>query len=105
MLELSSYLYANEYSSSAICLALAACAAVNYLVFDGTKQGLGLALLCAVAAPASELVLMANFELWHYPHGELYTAIAGGIPKWVPFCYFFYVPAVSNLARYLWKTM
>lgn len=103
MLQLSSYLYVEDYSSSTICLILAACAAINYLVFDGTKQGLFIALLCATAAPASELLLMNTLDLWHYPNGELCTSIAGGIPKWVPFCYFFYVPAVSNLARYLWK--
>lgn len=105
MLELSSYLYSNDYSSSSICLILAVLSAINYLIFDGTKQGLLLAVLCSIAAPASELLLMSSMGLWHYPHGDLATNIAGGLPKFVPFCYFFYVPAVSNLSRYLWKVI
>lgn len=108
----------------------------------GTKQGLALALLCALGAPACELVLMQTLGLWHYPDGNMLVSVAGGIPSWwvlaageharcalavgdticacwaldlshVPcvlplpcrtlFCYFFYVPAVTNLARYLWR--
>lgn len=105
MLELSSYLYSNDVSSSTICLALAFCAAINYLLLDSTKQGLALALLCALGAPLFELVLMQSMHLWHYPQGDLHTTVAGGICRFVPFCYFFYVPAISNLARYLWKMM
>lgn len=105
MLELSSVLYDNGYASSTICVALAICSFANYLIFDGSKQGLGLALLCAIAAPVSELVLMQTLHLWHYPDGNLYSSIAGGIPSWVPFCYFFYVPFVANLSRYLWRIL
>jgi len=105
MLELSAVLYSNDVPSNTICLALAACAAVNYLIFDSTKQGMAFAVLCAVGAPVAELVLMQSVGLWHYPHGDLAAAIAGGLPKWVPFCYFFYVPAVANYARFLWKIM
>lgn len=54
-LALSSVLYANDVPADQISWVLAACAAANYLVFDGTKQGLALALLCAVACPASEV--------------------------------------------------
>ena len=54
-LALSSALYANDVPADQISLVLAACAAANYLVFDGTKQGLALALLCALACPASEV--------------------------------------------------
>lgn len=105
MLELSSYLYSHDYESNTICLILAACAALNYLVFDSTKQGLSLAVMVAVAAPATELLLMGGGHLWHYPAADLYPNIAGGMLKWVPFCYFFYVPAVSNLARFIWKAL
>jgi heat shock protein 5 len=104
MLELSSVMYGNDVQSSTICLALAACAAANYLIFDSTKQGLALALLCALGAPLVELVLM-DAGLWHYPAGDLHTNVAGGICRWVPFCYFFYTPAISNLVRFLWKVM
>lgn len=48
----------------------------------GTKQGLALALLCAIAAPASELVLMQTLDLWHYPNGNMLASVAGGIPSW-----------------------
>lgn len=105
MLEVSSYLYSNGASYDLICLALAGLAAANYLLFDGTKQGLVLALLCATAAPASELVLMQYLGLWHYPEANMLTTMAGGIPSWVPWCYFFYVPAVANLSRFLWRMM
>ena len=105
MLELSAYLYSTNIESSSICLVLALCAAINYLVFDSTKQGLALALFVALGAPLIELVLMQSMHVWHYPDGDLHTAVAGGIVRWVPFCYFFYTPAISNLVRYLWKVM
>jgi len=52
MLELSAVLYTNNVGSSSICVVLAACASLNYLIFDSTKQGLALAVLCALGAPA-----------------------------------------------------
>jgi hypothetical protein len=58
-----------------------------------------------VLAPAAELVLMQSLGVWHYPQGELVAALGGGIPRWVPWCYFFYVPWVANLSRWLWKTL
>lgn len=33
-------------------------------MFDGTKQGLALALLCALGAPLCELSLMGGLHLW-----------------------------------------
>ena len=48
-------MYAADMPADQISQALAVCAAANYLIFDGTKQGLGLALLCALACPASEV--------------------------------------------------
>ena len=77
----------------------------NYLVFDSTKQGLALALFVALGAPLIELLLMQSMHLWHYPDGDLHTTVAGGIVRWVPFCYFFYPPAVIQFTRYLWKSM
>jgi len=52
---------------------LAACAAANWAIFDKTLQGLLLAALCGMSAPASELLLMKVFHVWHY-------AKPGGIP-------------------------
>lgn len=105
VLALSSMMYANEVTPDHISAALAVCAATNYLVFDGTKQGLALAVLCAVACPGAELMLMHILQLWHYPEATLFTEIPhSGIPSWVPWCYFIYTSAVCQLARYLKKT-
>lgn len=97
-LALSAYLYQSEQPSSVIFGALAAVTAVNWALFDRTKQGLGLAALCGLGAPAAEVVLMAATHCWHYPRAD----VAGVFVSWVPWCYAFYTPAVSNLARYLW---
>ncbi|KAL4458410.1 hypothetical protein ABPG75_013275 [Micractinium tetrahymenae] len=104
-LALSSVLYASEVPPDQISLILAACAAANYLVFDSTKQGLALALLCALACPAAELMIMHILQLWHYPGATLFTEIPhSGMLAWVPWCYFAYTPAVAQLTRYLKKT-
>ncbi len=49
-----------------ISAVLAATAVLNWLLFDGTPQGLVLASLCAVGAPTSELLLMKLCGVWHY---------------------------------------
>ena len=49
-----------------IALILAACAAGNWRAFDRTLQGLLLAALCGLGAPASELLLMKLLHVWHY---------------------------------------
>ena len=33
------------------------------------------------------------------------TSIHGGIPSFVPWCYFLYTPAVLTLTRYLMRTL
>lgn len=104
-LALSTVLYTNDVPADQISLVLAATAAANYLAFDSTKQGLALALLCALVCPASELMLMHILQLWHYPQATLFTEIPhSGMLAWVPWCYFAYAPAVGQLARYLKKT-
>lgn len=100
MLELSSFLYSNGTASNVICLVLAGFAFLNYLIFDSSKQGLALAVLCALGAPAIEVVLMQSLHVWHYQDADFF-----GMPRWVPFCYFFYPPAVIQFTRYLWKSM
>ena len=105
MLTLSAVMYAQQAPPDHIAAALAAAAAANYLAFDGTKQGLGLALLCALACPGAELMLMHICEVWHYPGANAFTEIPhSGIPSWVPWCYFLYTPAVAQLTRFLRKT-
>ncbi|DBB10445.1 TPA: hypothetical protein ACH3X3_001990 [Trebouxia sp. C0006] len=83
---------------------------VHLLTYDSgqfdmadTKQGLALAVLCACAAPASELIIMNVFGLWHYPHPNVFQEFGRGLPGWVSACYFFYTPAVGNTARLIWK--
>lgn len=106
LLTLSSSLYEAGVPFNKISLILAAASAVNYLLFDGTKQGLTLAVLSALAAPAFELVLMHYFGVWHYPQGNLPASLDGhGIPSWVPWCYFFYTPSIGSLSRYLWNEL
>ena len=57
-------MYAADMPADQISQALAVCAAANYLLFDGTKQGLGLALLCALACPASEVRRGVGARCW-----------------------------------------
>lgn len=100
-LQLSAWLYSNGTPFLEISGVLAVVSLVMWRLFDGTKQGLGLSLLCAVGAPASELLLNAMFGLWHYPQADI---LAGAFVSWVPFCYFFYSAPLGTLARYLWAT-
>jgi len=99
-LALSATLYDSQQPASVIFASLAAVTALNWALFDRTKQGLALAALCGLGAPAAEVVLMAVTHCWHYPRAD----VAGVFVSWVPWCYAFYTPAVSNLARYLWAT-
>lgn len=96
LLQLSAYLYSQGYEYSQILALLSCAATANYLVFDGTRQGLMLAFVCGVGAPAAELALLQIWPLWHYSRPDLF-----GFVSWVPACYFFYTPALTNLARYL----
>lgn len=98
LLQLSAMMYDDGVQFPQIAAALAVCAAANWLLLDGTKQGLLLATLCALGAPAAELLLMRWLGLWHYPRGDLF-----GIPSWVACCYFFYTPFVGNLSRWVWR--
>ncbi len=63
---------------------LGSVALVNWFIFEKTKQGLALAVLCAVAAPLSELVLINFLHLWHYPRPDCFGD--RGVPSWVSKC-------------------
>lgn len=63
---------------------LGSVALVNWFIFEKTKQGLALAVLCAVAAPLSELVLINFLHLWHYPQPDCFGD--RGVPSWVSKC-------------------
>lgn len=82
LLQTSAYLYASGADYGTIGSVLALLGVVNWKVFDGTKQGLALAFLIAFAAPASELVLNSQFELWHYSRPDVF-----GIVSWCAPCY------------------
>lgn len=98
-LYISAKLFEYQFSPQQIFATLSLLTAVNWAVFDRTKQGIGLAVVCGLGAPAAELVLMAVAGVWHYSRPD----VAGVFVSWVPLCYAFYVPAVSNLARFLWQ--
>lgn len=96
----SAVLYESQWHPGQIFAMLAGISAVNWAMFDRTRQGLVLAAVCGLGAPAAEVVLMAVSHCWHYSKPD----VGGVFVSWVPLCYFFYTPAVSNLARYLWQT-
>lgn len=77
LLQTSASLYDNGYNYSTTGFILATLAAVNWKVFDGTKQGLALALFISIAAPGSELLLNSQANLWHYSHPDVF-----GIVSW-----------------------
>lgn len=97
---ISASFFDDQIPPGQIFTVLSILTAVSWAIFDCTKQGLGLACLCGLGAPAAELVLMALASVWHYSRPD----VAGVFVSWVPLCYAFYVPAVSNLARHLWQT-
>lgn len=99
LLEVSAVLYSRNVPYLGIHAILSLLAAANWKVFDSTRQGLALALLCGFAAPLSELVLINGFGVWQYPHPDVFGP--GGVPSWTFWCYFFYTPTVGNLARAL----
>ena len=101
LLSLSAVLYERGLPYSQISAVLAVAAIINWRVFDWTQQGLMLAVLCTLAAPASELVIINTFGLWQYPRPDVFGV--GGVPHWIMWCYFFYTPGLGNLARLLWN--
>ncbi|KAG2454437.1 hypothetical protein HYH02_001456 [Chlamydomonas schloesseri] len=101
LLQLSATLYDSNVPYWQIHAILGTAALVNWKLFDGTRQGIALALLCGVGAPLAEVVLLQLVPLWHYPRADL----GGVFVSWVFWCYFFYTPALGALARYLWSTM
>eukprot|EP00955_Chlamydomonas_euryale_P074968 362182-Chlamydomonas_euryale.AAC.8 len=63
-LQLSAALYSGGTGFGYISAVLAAATAATWAAFDGTKQGAALAAFTALAAPASELVLLRLVPLW-----------------------------------------
>ena len=99
LLALSAVLYREHVPYPVITGILAGAAAANWRAFDATRQGAFLAVLCGVAAPLSELVII-RLGLWHYLQPSFGPQ---GVPYWVPLCYVFYTAPLSNLARLILK--
>ncbi|EFJ49272.1 luminal binding protein Bip2 [Volvox carteri f. nagariensis] len=94
LLQLSAVLYDKGVPYWQIHSVLGFAALINWRVFDGTRQGIFLALLCGFGAPAVEVLLLQVVPLWHYPRADL----GGVFVSWVFWCYFFYTPALGSLA-------
>ena len=82
----------------AIGAVLAALTASAWVAFDGTWSGLLFAALVAVAAPASEAVILHYVPLWHYPQADVVLWDVGFV-SWVPWCYGFYSPVLAAYSR------
>lgn len=78
----------------ALDVALAAPAVALWWAADGSRQGLFMACLTAVAGPAVEVGLINVLHLYSYSHPW-----ALGIPSWIWAVYFAGGPAVGNLGR------
>ena len=78
----------------AVDAALAASGVGAWGVFDGTRQGLVVAVATAVAGPLAEIFLINVTHLYHYENPDLF-----GIPSWITWVYFCGSPAVGNLSR------
>ena len=78
----------------AVDAALAVSGVGAWGLFDGTKQGLVMAVATAVAGPAAEIFLINVLHLYHYENPDFL-----GIPSWIAWVYFCGSPAVGNLSR------
>ena len=77
LLQISATLYSQGLDPPQVSVVLASLAIANWVAFDRTAQGAVLAVVCALTAPTSELILNHFFGLWHYPEGDLF-----GIVSW-----------------------
>ncbi|KAI8473527.1 MAG: hypothetical protein J3K34DRAFT_466389 [Monoraphidium minutum] len=96
-LQLSAALYSNGAPYPQIAAALAATWCASWWLLDRTRRGAGLAVLCALGAPAAELLLMSWFGTWHYSRPDLF----GAFVSFVPCCYGGYVPLLGAFTRHL----
>lgn len=100
LLELSAELYNAGVPANLEGYILFFCAQFNWVVFDNTWWGFGLAAFIGVVCPLAEIPIVKLFDLWHYPQANV-SLFGEGFVTWVICCYFFYTPFISNLARWL----
>lgn len=72
---------------------LCAAGVAHWWLFDGTRQGLGMAALTAVCGPLVEIALIYA-GLYQYTHPVILH-----VPTWIPWVYFCGGAAVGNLGR------
>jgi heat shock protein 5 len=70
-------------------------AVTTWAVFDGSRQGIFMAVLTAVAGPALEYLLITQGHLYSYSHPQIF----GVLPSWMGWTYFAGGPSVGNLGR------
>jgi hypothetical protein len=102
-LALSAALYSSGagYGYGAIAAGLLATWTGSWWLLDRTRQGAALAVLCALGAPAAELVLMGAAHTWHYSRPDVLLGLGGGFVSFVPCCYGGYVPLLALFTRTL----
>lgn len=95
-------MHAHEVAPARIFAILAAVTLANWAAFDRTRQGVALAVLCAVSAPVSEVLLNSLFGLWHYPRADLPGMVSWCAPRQfkprLPLCSGYVLAIYSNSA-------
>lgn len=99
-IETSAYLYASGCPYDQINVALILAAFGVWYALDRSKQGILLGFGSGVVGLLAEIPNQVYFGLWHYTNPDVLDVLV----SWTFWCYFFYTPAVGNLARKIWKT-
>lgn len=71
---------------------------LGYWWFDGSRAGLILAALTAVAGPVVEIGIINILHIYYYTNADFY-----GICSWIPAVYFLGGQAVGNLTRIIYR--
>lgn len=90
----------QAFGLPALDVFLCVTALLFWKIFDGTKQGLFMAILTGTAGFWTEIGLINILGLYHYTHPQFM-----GVPSWIPWVYFCGSPAVGNLGRRVRETL